>query len=268
MFWIPRFSGFDMTLHRVVNRRIAVAEMGKAGLAVMVFGLAACANGEDEISPVTSTVPITTSTTHPPPPTTLGPSASMWERVNLGIVSAYILYRAGEAVIVDTGVAGSTGDIGAALNRVDLAWDAVGHVILTHKHPDHIGSLDEVVSMARGPAVYAGVGDIPAIKSKSPITPVADGDSVFDLDIIETPGHTPGHISVLDPVARVLVAGDALNGTDGGVTGANPSFSEDMVLAGDSVMKLAGFRYDVALFGHGEPLLEGASGAVAALADG
>jgi hypothetical protein len=39
-----------------------------------------------------------------------------------------------------------------------------------------------------------------------------------------------------------------------------------MAAAGESIAKLAGFEYEVALFGHGEPLLQGASAAVAALA--
>jgi hypothetical protein len=41
-----------------------------------------------------------------------------------------------------------------------------------------------------------------------------------------------------------------------------------MTVARQSVVKLAGFDYEVALFGHGEPLLEGASTAVGALASG
>jgi hypothetical protein len=68
--------------------------------------------------------------------------------------------------------------------------------------------------------------------------------------------------------AGILVAGDALNGTDGTVDGPSPAFSEDMTVARQSVVKLAGFDYEVALFGHGEPLLEGASTAVGALASG
>jgi glyoxylase-like metal-dependent hydrolase (beta-lactamase superfamily II) len=89
---------------------------------------------------------------------------------------------------------------------------------------------------------------------------------VFDLQIIDTPGHTAGHIAVLDQSAGILVTGDALVGTADGAGPPDPSFSEDMSSALESVAKLAGFEYEVALFGHGEPLLGGASDAVAALA--
>lgn len=62
--------------------------------------------------------------------------------------------------------------------------------------------------------------------------------------------------------------GDALVGANGSVAGPDPSFAEDMDLALESVRKLAGFSYEVALFGHGEPVLSGASQAVAELAEG
>ena len=115
---------------------------------------------------------------------------------------------------------------------------------------------------------FAGEPDIPSIPSPRPLTPVGDGDAVFGLEIISTPGHTPGSISVHDPAAGLLVAGDALNGVDGGVGGANPRFSSDMSLADESVRKLAGLQFDTALFGHGEPVVGGASALVADLAAG
>jgi glyoxylase-like metal-dependent hydrolase (beta-lactamase superfamily II) len=189
-----------------------------------------------------------------------------WERVNLGFVSAYVLARGGEATIVDTGVSGSEGDIETSLGALGLGWDDVGHVIITHLHPDHQGSLPAVMNLAPGATGYAGAGDIPRITAPRELVAVGDGDSVFDLDIIATPGHTPGHISVLDQQGGILVAGDALNGSDGRVIGANPDFTSDIVAADESVAKLALFTYGTALFGHGEPVVGDASGQVAALA--
>ena len=275
-----------MTTHRLMNRRMAIAEMGKAGLAVVVFGTAACSDGGADATttapgttPTTTAAPGTTataagSTTTPASTTTsgsastTGAAATSYQRVNLQFVSAYILYRGGEAALVDTGVGGSAAAIQVALGEAGLAWDSIGHVILTHKHPDHVGSVDEVMSQAGGATLYAGAADIPEIASATAPQAVGDGDSVFGLEIIDSPGHTPGHISVLDAAAGILVTGDALNGTGGGVGPPDPGFSEDMTVAMESVLKLGGFSYEVALFGHGEPLLEGASSAVAALAAG
>lgn len=257
-------------------------DMGKAGLAVMVLGTVACssdptenATPTDDLDPTSTSAAAAaaaaTSTTSQPETTITAASdgGHNWHRVNLDFVSAYILYRGGEAVIVDTGVDGSAPSIESALGEIDLAWGDVSGLIVTHKHPDHQGSVQGV--LAGTPAEtpwYAGAGDIGEIAAPSAGTSVGDGDSVNDLQIIETPGHTPGHIAVLDPISGVLVTGDALNGENGGVVGANPGFSEDMDMANDSVIKLAGFDYEVALFGHGEPLLDGASTAVAELAAG
>ena len=82
--------------------------------------------------------------------------------MNLEFVSAYILYRGGEAALVDTGVEGSAAAIEAALGEAGLDWDSVGHVILTHKHPDHAGSVDEVMAQATGATLYAGDGRHPS----------------------------------------------------------------------------------------------------------
>lgn len=252
---------------------MAIAEMGKAGLAIAVFGVVACSNetttiptGSAPSTDVPSTVPPATTATTQALTTTTALVGSSFHQVDLGFVSAYILYRAGEAALVDTGVAGSEGAIEASLGELGLGWNAVGHVIVTHKHPDHMGSLGAIVPLVPEAEIYAGAADIPAIGSVASLAAVGDGDRVFDLEIIETPGHTAGHISVLDSLAGILVTGDALNGVSGDVEGPDPGFSEDMTVAVESVSKLAGFTYEIALFGHGQPVLEGASEAVNELA--
>jgi glyoxylase-like metal-dependent hydrolase (beta-lactamase superfamily II) len=273
-------------MQRNISRRSFLLDLGKSslGLAVFGIGIVACTEGGEEVigattssssAPASSTTsagagpsttaPASASTTAPP--ATQPPAQTVaWHRVDLGFVSAYLLVRGGDLAIVDTGVAGSAGDIEAALGAVDLGWEAVGHVILTHSHQDHQGSLVDVLAAAPDAEAYAGTGDIPNITSPKPLVAVGDGDRVFGLDIIETPGHTPGHISVLDPSGSLLVAGDALNGSDGGVIGPNPQFSADMTIANQSVAKLAGFPYEALLFGHGDPVESGASDLVAALA--
>ena len=251
--------------------------MGKAGLAIMVLGTACTSDDSESTSSVarattsTNAGPESTTTSSPGSTTSSAEAAGNgygWQRVDLGFVSAYVLYRSGEAIIVDTGVSGSEGAIEAALDEVGLGWSDVGGLVVTHLHPDHQGSVPAVIAAtSESLPWYAGAADLDAIDAPTEGTPVGDGDVVgAGLEIIETPGHTDGHIAVLDPMAGVLVAGDALNGSDGGVSGANERFSTDMAAANASVAKLAGFEYEVALFGHGEPLLAGASDAVAALA--
>lgn len=200
------------------------------------------------------------STTNPPS------QVARWERVVLGNVSAYVVVRGGEAAVVDTGNPGSESAIGATIEALGAGWDDVAHVILTHRHPDHIGSVDAVMALAAGANAYAGADDIPSINAPRDVTAVGDDDSVAGLEIIATPGHTAGHISVFDRELSLLIAGDSMNGSSGGVVGPNPRFTADMELANASVVKMAGFEFDTVVFGHGDPVVGGAAEAVRALA--
>jgi glyoxylase-like metal-dependent hydrolase (beta-lactamase superfamily II) len=271
-----------MRFENNLSRRAFMLDLGRGTAAVAIFGLAAACSAGDPADSSSSTESVTTSAaTEPPGPATAsndapssstsqatqaGTSAVVWERVNLGFVSAYVLARRGEATVVDTGVAGSEGAIEEGLARLDLGWTDVGQVIVTHLHDDHQGSLPAVLDLAADATAYAGAADIPGITSPRELVAVGDGDRVFGLEIIDTPGHTPGHISIFDPIGGLLVAGDAMNGADGGVIGANPQFTADMDTADESIKKLAALTFDTVVFGHGEPVIGGASQLVADLA--
>jgi glyoxylase-like metal-dependent hydrolase (beta-lactamase superfamily II) len=263
-----------------VNRRLFLATLGKGSMALVVFGACGDTGGSGGTPSTSSAVPSTTAGGTTSSPATTSPATSsassttspaadaQFQRVNLGFVSAYIVVRGSEAAIVDTGVSGSEGDIEAALGEVGLGWEQVGHVILTHRHPDHQGSTPAVLDAASGATGYAGEGDLDSITAPRQLTAVVDGDNVFGLDVVSTPGHTAGHICLLDPVAGVLVAGDALVGAAGGVAAPDPQFSSDHDEALRSVEKLAGLAYEQILFGHGDPVTSGGSGLVVNLAAG
>ncbi|MEU8240175.1 MBL fold metallo-hydrolase [Actinoplanes missouriensis] len=187
-----------------------------------------------------------------------------WQRVNLSFVSVYLLVRGSEVAIVDTGTSSSPADIEAGLKAAGSGWDAVKHVIVTHRHQDHAGGLAGVAPAISG-TIYTGDGEVEAITASKPLKGLKDGDEVFGLRIVATPGHTPGHISVFEPATGVLVTGDALNNM-GQLTGANPQYTTDMVAAAASVKKLATLDVKAILPGHGEPLTTGAKEALQQLA--
>lgn len=258
-----------------VPRRAFLADLGRGAGALVILSSLGCAPGGAETGSSepgsaqpgqTPASPSAASASPGSDVTPAGPPRLQWRRVNLGFVSAYVLFREGEAAVVDTGVGGSADDIEAGLTAVGLGWGAVGHVILTHRHGDHIGSVDDVLRRAADATAYAGLAELSAISAPRPLVGVGDGDEVFGLQVIDTPGHTTGHISVLDPTAGVLVAGDALNVIDGKVSGANPRFSSDMDAANASVAKLAALSFETLLVGHGDPIDGGASALVAELA--
>jgi glyoxylase-like metal-dependent hydrolase (beta-lactamase superfamily II) len=195
---------------------------------------------------------------------TLAPAQAL--QVNLGFVNAYVLVRGKEAAVVDTGTPNNASKIADVVRTAGLGWDAVHHVILTHYHGDHIGSIGEVLAAAPKAMVYAGAADIPQIRSPRPIKAVGDNDEVFGLRVIATPGHTAGHVCVFDPAGSLLILGDAMNNIGNKLGGPNPQYTADMAQAHQSVKKLAKHTFQRAVFGHGDPIDKGASQAIAKLA--
>lgn len=245
-------------------RRLFLVRAGRGVLAVAVLGTAACSSdGEDAAgdAPGSGATSGPDPTTPSPEQATSGPADSAalsWSRVDLDFVSAYVLVRGREAAVLDTGVGGSADPIGAVLDEAGPGWAGVRHVVLTHKHPDHVGSIGDVADRAGAATLYAGAPDIDEIDSPRRLREVGDGDDVFGLQMVATPGHTAGHVAVFDRDSGVLVAGDALT-NDGGLSGSNPRFTEDEVAAVESVRKLASLEPRVILVGHGPPVESGAS---------
>ena len=266
-----------MLVQPPIDRRTFLADMGRGAFALAIVGLAGCGPSTlATFSPGPAATPAgsapdgaTSRPTDAPggssPPASAAGGSPAWTRVNLGFVSAYLLVRGGEAALVDTGVAGSAGAIEASLADVGLGWDAVAHVVLTHHHNDHQGSLGEVIQRSPGATAYAGAEDVPSITGASSVTAVGDGEEVFGLRIVTTPGHTAGSISVLDPMAGVLVVGDALR-VDGGKPGLpGAQFTADMDEAKRSIVKLGALTFETLLPGHGDPIETGAAALVAEL---
>lgn len=285
---------------RRLTRRIFVQEFGRRTFGVAILGTGilsvACSSDADTASsvaaptttaPAATTVPATTAPTPAPTaaptvtpatarPTSVpetappdesdAPAASgdlRWEQVSLGFVSAYVLARGNEFAVVDTGTPGNEIRIGETVDMLGGTLSDVSHVVLTHLHGDHVGSLPGLMALAEGATAYAGEADISSITSPRAITGVNDGDEIFGMQVVATPGHTAGHICLWDQAAGLLVAGDAINEA-GGVVGMVPDqFTADKPVAIESAKRLGELDYSTALFGHGEPILTGASAAVA-----
>ncbi|HLV97754.1 MAG TPA: MBL fold metallo-hydrolase [Ktedonobacterales bacterium] len=136
--------------------------------------------------------------------------------------------------LVDTNLSGSAQQILAAAQALDAP---IVRIALTHAHVDHVGSLDvlherlpqaEVLITARDARFMTGDhsldpeepqdklrGGYPICTTK-PTRTIAPGDMVGSLEVIASPGHTPGHVAFLDRRDRTLIAGDAYQ-TRGGI---------------------------------------------------
>jgi glyoxylase-like metal-dependent hydrolase (beta-lactamase superfamily II) len=254
---------------RLVGRRWLLRQAGRGVVGIAVLGVAACSEGTDgsgrQALPTGSGTPAASGTAaESATATALGGLA--WSRVDLGFVAAYVLVRGREAAVVDTGVEGSADAIGTVLDQAGPGWPGVRHVVLTHKHPDHAGSIGEVLDKAQGATGYAGAADLASVGDvPRRLRALGDGDDVFGLQVLATPGHTAGHLAVFDADTGVLVAGDALTNM-AGLSGSNPQFTEDEKAAAASVRKLARLAPRTILVGHGAPLQQDAAGALQELA--
>jgi glyoxylase-like metal-dependent hydrolase (beta-lactamase superfamily II) len=164
-----------------------------------------------------------------------------------------VVADAGGVVLVDTCTPGSSEAIGAALARLGAAWSDVTDVMLTHSHFDHTGGLTESAELASGATVWAGAQDtseIPTIGGRA-LRSLAEGDRVGGMLVFETPGHTPGHVSLLHEAASILLIGDLVGSMDGALTFGPSAFTADPALSARSLRRMADLQTGRILFSHG-----------------
>ncbi len=191
------------------------------------------------------------------------------------------VYLAGDVLI----------DSGGRLGTQRLIRALKGHRVtahaLTHAHPDHQGASHAICEVFGAP-MWCGRGDRDALESgdlttlfpdsdswiarlagrlAGPSHPVervlVEGDRVADFEVIETPGHTPGHLAFWRERDRVLILGDVLFHRNpvtlrAGLVQPFEFATFDPDLNRKSAAKLASLEPAVVCFGHGEPLRDGA----------
>ena len=150
-------------------------------------------------------------------------------------VNVYLVREHGGFTLIDAGMSGSAPEIIATARQFG---GEIRRITLTHAHSDHMGSLDalhellpnaEVSMSAREAQLLAGdtsfapgePTDVPIRAypkaSTRPSRLLRGGDQVGSLEVIESPGHSPGHLAFYDHRDGTLIAGDAYS-TKGGIS--------------------------------------------------
>ena len=202
--------------------------------------------------------------------------------------NSYLLVDPDGLTLIDTGVPGSAHIILNNIRRAGYARTDLNRILLTHADYDHAGSL-AALKRATGARVYASryearavaKGEFPrSLKTDhillKPIFALAerlgrispahvdehllDGQVLPVLDglfVVDTKGHTPGHLSFFVPSAGILFSGDSILFRNDRLVGSHGSVTWDQEQADAAVLKQLSLRARIVCAGHGAVVMDG-----------
>jgi glyoxylase-like metal-dependent hydrolase (beta-lactamase superfamily II) len=201
----------------------------------------------------------------------------------LHVVNAFLVREDDGFTLIDTTMRGAADALIAAAQR---AGASIRRIAVTHGHGDHVGSLDALKQRLTEPVdvlvpeldarILAGEkvvegrlrGSWPKIQTV-PDVRLAPGDRIGSLEVVASPGHTPGHVAFLDTRDQALIAGDVFT-TYGSVAVSShfhPRFPFAAMATWDKAMDLESARAlralepAVLVVGHG-PAIHGPGAAM------
>jgi glyoxylase-like metal-dependent hydrolase (beta-lactamase superfamily II) len=142
--------------------------------------------------------------------------------------------RGGRHVIIDPGQV--TNEVGrhcldsllGEMKKDGIEVEDIGLIILTHAHPDHYGASEEIKERSKASitinkeedeyrrTIGERIGKMFGIEIPEfePNFYLEEGElnlgDTLNLEILLTPGHSPGHISIYWPAEKILLAGDVI----------------------------------------------------------
>jgi glyoxylase-like metal-dependent hydrolase (beta-lactamase superfamily II) len=204
------------------------------------------------------------------------------------MANPYILVDADGLTVIDTGLPHSERKILAYVASLGKTARDVKRILLTHADLDHVGGLAALHKLT-GARTYASKIEADAIAAGMPSRPikssgfsvrrlmftllrpfmkatpfqvneiVADGQilpALGGLRVVETSGHTPGHISLFAPAVGVLFCGDSMVTDENGIHGSRPGLTWDDAKAREAERKQAALGARIVCSGHGPVVMD------------
>lgn len=201
-----------------------------------------------------------------------------------------LLWDDQNVVLVDACYPLQFGALKLAVENAGFQVSDITALILTHQDIDHIGCVKELLEVAPNMEIMAHVEEAPYIDGRKTPIKLAALEENFDnlpenmkavyanlktgfdnrrfaiqrlltdgevlpfcggVDVIHTPGHTPGHICLFVREGGVLITGDALNMQRDMLCGPNPQYTQDMDRAHHSLECMKNYAIQTVLCYHG-----------------
>lgn len=196
-----------------------------------------------------------------------------------------------EITLIDAGLRGSGTLLRRHLAQLGRSPREVTRIVCTHGHPDHVGGVREIAAMT-GAQVLMHAADVERLRigvreallelrpwafvaalTRGPedVRPLTDGQvlpALGGLEVVHTPGHTPGSVCLWSRAHRLLITGDVLQvDRSGRVSHPSLVFTEDMAQARRSIARLAELDVETICFSHYPTWREGGRAALRDLAE-
>ncbi len=208
-------------------------------------------------------------------------SNHLFKLTHLGAINCYLVREDDGFTLIDASWPSSQAQ--AIMEEANKLGLPIVRIVLTHAHIDHVGTLDALHEALPNAQVAISERDarfLTGDKSLDPSEPqvplrggytvcqtkpallLHEGDRIGSLEVIATPGHTPGHIAFLDTRDRAVIVGDAFQ-VLGGVAVAGtvkllfplPALSTwHKPLCLESARKLLALQPSLLAVGHGRVL--------------
>ena len=193
--------------------------------------------------------------------------AFLWEHPMANNCNTYFI-DGFKKILIDPGHYDFFSHVRDGLAALSLTPEDMDVVLVTHGHPDHIESVRIFADMKALIAVSQKemdfirevaphYGQALAVEDFEPPILLREGDLQLgdvSLQVIESPGHSPGSVCFYWPDHKVLFSGDVL--FNGGIGRTDLPMGNGEILK-ESIHRLAGLDVEYVFSGHGEPVTGG-----------